>query len=152
MCLVGAPAHPLPDGVTLGNSLSLSRQTSPDQGHSDLGLRVGGYLMQILFKKVGACQVLPACSAAPAVKPWSLWGTRVPARPGLNHGSWASGQQSPLLHFDSCTSLEGVPSAETRSNNSQLLAYHTTPTPAQALSFLRNYPANKKSEQRPLGC
>ena len=60
--------------MTLGNPLSLSRQKSPNQGHGDLGLRVGGYLMQILFKKGGARQVLPACSAAPVVKPWFPWG------------------------------------------------------------------------------
>lgn len=135
---MGAPAQPLTDGVTLGNSADLSRWQSPDQGHINLGLRAAdsskerGHL-------AGASSMLcnPSCEATVPL------GTACcQPRRGLTVGLGTVAIRS-LLHLDSYMSLEGVPSPEAQSNNSQLLAS------PQGLSFLCNYPANKKCEHLP---
>ena len=119
---MGAPAQPLTDGVTLGNSPNLSRWQSPDQGHINLGLRVAGISDADSSKErghlAGASSMLcnPSCEATVP-----LGTARCQPNRGLTTGLGAVAIRS-LLHLDSYMSLEGVPSPEAQSNNSQLLA------------------------------
>lgn len=140
MCLVQTPALPPTDQVTLGNSPNLYRWRCPDKEPINLGLKVGWISDVDSHKERGHTLQPQLGSRSPSGD------TTLPARLGPYDGSLGSGQQD-QLHLYSRMSIEGLPSPETRSHNSQRLALTL-----RAVISLHNYPVNEKPAQSPLGC